>query len=130
MDNEILYQNILCQKIKKTIYDLLDNSKQLIKADFQENLNDIKYILNKLNLLMKFSNYYEQPDDSIPYEWYIKFILDYLEKINESFINNNYEKLFNEIKDDINKSNSNYLEVLSIIIKKLEIAKKRTILFQ
>ena len=130
VDNEILYQNILCQKIKKTIYDLLDNSKQLIKADFQENLNDIKYILNKLNLLMKFSNYYEQPDDSIPYEWYIKFILDYLEKINESFINNNYEKLFNEIKDDINKSNSNYLEVLSIIIKKLEIAKKRTILFQ
>ena len=43
-------------------------------------------------------------NNTIPSTWYINSLLSYLDKIPQEYKNNEYEKLFNELTNDLNES--------------------------
>ena len=43
-------------------------------------------------------------DGTIPSEWYVTSLLEYLKKIPEDLTKNDCEKLYNEIETDLRKS--------------------------
>ena len=72
---------------------------------------------------MKSSNFIV--DNSIPSEWYISSLLEYLKKIPKELTKNDCEKLYNEIEEEVNKSIKELdIEALSVIMGKLKFAKK------
>jgi hypothetical protein len=70
-------------------------------------------------------------DGSIPSEWYVTSLLEYLKKIPEDLTKNDCEKLYNEIENDVNESIKELeLEALSAIMEKLKFAKRGKIYFE
>jgi hypothetical protein len=70
-------------------------------------------------------------DDSIPLDWYIKSLLDYLKKIPKYLTKNDYEKFYNELEKDINKSIKELdFEALSLIRGKIKAIQKKKISYQ
>jgi len=121
-EKSIITNNII--KVKNFFCSLLYNHNKLVKTDFDEGTteNTVK-ILNELNYFMKSSNY--DGDESIPYNWYVNSLLEYLQKIPENLTNNDCEELYNEIENDLNKSIKELdFEALSVIIGKLKFAKR------
>ena len=43
-------------------------------------------------------------DKNIPINWYTTFLLEYLRKLPKHLAKNDYEQLYNEMKNEINKS--------------------------
>ena len=91
-------------KVKNLFYALLYNYKFLSKNEFKlENLADI------INILKELKNYSNVNstffiDNSIPLEWYINSLLNYLPRLPSSYKENNYEKLLNELEYEIANS--------------------------
>jgi hypothetical protein len=70
-------------------------------------------------------------DGSIPSEWYVKSLLEYLQKLPESLTKNDNEELYNDMERDINKSiKSLDFEALSVIMGKLKFANRSLIYYQ
>ena len=70
-------------------------------------------------------------DDSIPLDWYIKSLLDYLKKIQKYLTKNDYEEFYNELEKDINKSIKELdFEALSLIRGKIKAIQKKKISYQ
>ena len=93
-DKELIQNNII--KVKNFLCSLLYNYNKLIETDFDEGTTETtESILKELNKFMKSSNFVV--DKSIPSEWYVKSLLEYLEKITEDLTKNDCEKLYNEI---------------------------------
>ena len=68
----------------------------LVKTDFVEGTtNTTTDILKELKKYMKISNFII--DGSIPSQWYVETLLDYLKKLPSDLINNDYANLFKEI---------------------------------
>ena len=70
-------------------------------------------------------------DGSIPFDWYVKSIFEYLKKIPSYYTNNDCEELYKEIEEDINKSIAQLDFVkLSSIMEKIKYAKRGKIFYQ
>ena len=122
-NKEALIENNII-KVKNFFCSLLYNYNKLVKTDFDEGTTDnTENILKELNIFMKSSNFVV--DESIPSEWYVKSLLEYLKKIPEDLTKNDCEKLYNEIeKDIINSIKELDIEALSVIMGKLKFAKR------
>ena len=122
-ENKEMIENIII-KTKNVISTLLYNYRVLTETDFQEkDLNNTIKIFKKLRLLMKSNDFVV--DDRIPSDWYIELLFQYLKKLPSEYKENDYTKLFEELKLDIEKSIKQYnFEVLSIIIDKKKFGKK------
>jgi hypothetical protein len=78
---------------------------------------------------MKSSNFVM--DGSIPSEWYVKSLLEYLKKLPEYLTKNDCEELYNEMERDINESIKKLdFEALSFIMGKLKFASRSKIYYQ
>ena len=121
-EEEITKNNII--KVKNFFCSLLYNYNKLVKTDFDEGTTEnTEKILEELNIFMKSSNFVV--DGSIPSEWYVKSLLEYLKKIPKDLTDNDCEKLYNEIENDVNNSIKGLdIEALSVIMDKLKFAKR------
>jgi hypothetical protein len=111
-------------KVKNFFCSLLYNYNKLIKTDFDEGTtgNTIS-ILKELKKFMKSSNFVV--DGTIPSEWYVNSLLEYLEKIPKDLTENDCQKLFDEIENDLTKSIKELdFEALSVILEKLKYTQK------
>ena len=127
-DEQITKNNII--KVKNFFCSLLYNYNKLVKTDFDEGTTEnTEKILKELNIFMKSSNFVV--DDSIPSEWYVKSLLEYLKKIPKDLTENDCEKLYNDIENDVKNSiKSLDIEALSVIMGKLKFAKRGFIYYE
>ena len=101
-------------KVKNYISNSLFNYKLLEKNDFEEgSINDIESIFKELKRFMKSSNF--AVDNSIPSMWYINSLLNHLNKLPEEYKRNDFNKLFEELKSDLEK-NINAIDFQSLIL--------------
>ena len=124
---DIINNNII--KIKNFLICLLYNYSNFHTIDLckEKDLDTIE-ILNILKTYAKSSNYIM--DDFIPIEWYINSLLEYLKKIPDIYSQNDFEKLYDEIEEEINISIKNIdFGVLSLLFGKIKIAHKEKIYY-
>ena len=81
---------------------------------------------NTLNILKKLKNYTIISDtlrkEKIPYEWYIDSIIEYLKKLPEKYIQNDYLLLYEELEKDIKNSIKIYnFEEISLLANKIKL---------
>ena len=70
-------------------------------------------------------------DGSIPSEWYVNSLLEYLKKLPEYLTKNDCEELYNEMEKDLNGSIKRLdFEALSFIMGKLKFASRSKIYYQ
>ena len=127
-EEEVTQNNII--KVKNFFSALLCNYMDLAKKDFNENsISNVKDILKELKLFMKSSNYVV--DGKIPMEWYATSLIQYLDKIPQEFRANNYELLFNDIENDLNKSLKELdFEALSVCLGFMKFSKRGITYFE
>ena len=121
-DEEITQNNII--KVKNFFSALLYNYMDLVKKDFNINkISNIKDILKQLKIFLKYSNFVV--DGKIPMEWYATSLIQYLDKIPKELTDNNCELLFNDIKNDLNKSLKELdFEALSVCLGYMKYSQK------
>ena len=114
-------------RVKNLFCSLLYNYDYLLKTDFNEGkFNNTEEIL--VELLKSSSSVF---DGSIPSEWYVNSLLEYLKKIPEDLTKNDCEKLYNEIENDVNESIKELdLAALSALMEKLKFAKRGKLFFE
>ena len=99
---ELLMKNNII-KCKNFMSSILYNYRILEKTDFNkgttQNLIDI---LKELTYFMKSSNYCI--DGTIPSDWYCVTLMECLKKLPDEYKINEYEKLFNELIQELNDS--------------------------
>jgi len=112
-------------KTKNLISSSLSNYRILEEINFGlENIGNTFDILKKLKHFMKSTNYVV--DEGIPSEWYIGLLLENLKKLPEKYKENDYEKLYVELEQDIKKAiEFNDFELLSVIVAKMRFSKRR-----
>ena len=121
-EEEILKNNVI--KVKNYFSRLLCNYRKIKNIDFnlKKTLNT-KNILNELKIFMNSSNFVI--DGSIPSEWYINALLEYLNKIPNFYIENDYDKLYSELENEINKSIKELdFEALSVCMNKMKYSQR------
>ena len=120
--NDKSHKNNKIEKLKKLLCNILNNCKDLVKSESNEvSSNNTEEILNKLSYFKKYTNL--EIEDSIPTEWYIKTFINNSKKIDKRYIYNDYEKLYNELEEDINKSIKKEeldFDILCTILNKLK----------
>ena len=121
-DEDITKNNII--KSKNFLSSLLHNYRKLIINDF-----DQEKALNTIDILKYLKNYIGSSnnimDNSIPTDWYIDSLLMYLKMIPEEFAINDFEKLYNEIENELNSAIKKLdFEVLSVCLDKLKFTKR------
>ncbi len=122
-DNKEIIENLVI-KTKNVISTILYNYRVFIETDFgdAENINTLD-IFKKLKLFMKSTDFVV--DETIPSEWYIELLFEYLKKLPPEYKENDYKKLYEELKNDIEKSIKQYdFEELSIMIDKKKFGRK------
>ena len=127
-DDDIFKNKII--KIKNFFSSLLCNYRQLVKTDFDEGTtNKTVDILNELKSFMKSSDFVI--DGSIPSEWYVDSLIEYLKKLPDNLKNNEYELLFKDLENDLNKSIKELdFETLSICLNKIKYVHKGIIFYE
>ena len=96
---DIIKNNI--QKVKDCICIILENYQTLSERRFlEENINDTKSIFREIQKASFLNNYFI--DNTIPSRWYISSFFEYLEKLPEEYVKNDYELLFKELEKDMN----------------------------
>ena len=127
-EEQIIKNNII--KVKNFICSLLYNFDKLVEKNFNpDKVGSTEKILDELNTLMKSS--YFVIDGTIPFDWYINSIYEYLKKIPDYLTKNDCEKLYEEIEQDINNSleQLDFIK-LSVILEKLEFAERGKIFYK
>ena len=121
-DEDITKNNII--KVKNFFCSLLYNYYKLNKTDFGEGTtSNTEDILTELKTLMSSENFVF--DGSVPSEWYVNSLLEYLKKIPEDLTKNDCEKLYDEIENDVNKSIKELdFETLSVCLGKMKFARR------
>ena len=111
-------------KVKNFICTILNNYRTLIKTDFIEGAtNNTLNILLQLKKFMKISNFVI--DGSIPSEWYVDSLIEYLKKIPPDLTVNDYDLLYKQIESHINASIKDLdFETLSIILGNVKFCKR------
>ena len=112
-------KNII-KEIKNLLGVLLNNCNKFVITDFDRSkIGNTKDILNQLDILMKSSNYVL--DQSIPLYWFKDSLLEYLQKVPPHLSENDFNELYDEIKNEINKSIKQYdFELFPVYYEKLE----------
>ena len=112
-------------KTKNLISSSLSNYRILEETNFGIiNTESTFDILKRLKYFMKSTNYVV--DEGIPSEWYIGLLLENLKKLPEEYKKNDFEKLYNELEQDIKKEiESHNFEQLSTIVAKMRFSKRR-----
>ena len=128
-DEEAITKNNII-RAKNYFFSLLYNYHKLVKTDFDEGTTEnTEKILTELNMFMKSSNLVM--DGSIPSEWYVNSLLEYLKKLPEYLTKNDCEELYNEMEKDLNGSIKRLdFEALSFIMCKLKFASRSKIYYQ
>ena len=121
-ESDIQQNNII--KVKNFFSSLLYNYRSLIITDFEQGTtSNTVDILKVLKTFVKSSNYVV--DDTIPSEWYIDSILDYLKKLPDELARNDYAKLFGEMEEELNIAIKKLdFEAISICLDKLKFTKR------
>ena len=122
-DNKEIIENLII-KTKNIISTILYNYRVFIETDFgdAETINTIN-IFKKLKLFMKSTDFVV--DESIPSEWYIELLFENLRKLPPEYKEKDFKKLYDELKNDIEKSIKQYdFEELSIMIDKKKFGRK------
>ena len=117
-------------KVKNFICSLLYNFDKLVEKNFNpDKIENTEKILDELNILMKSA--YFVIDGTIPFDWYINSIYEYLKKIPDYLTNNDCEILYKEIEQDINNSleELDFIK-LSVILEKLEFAERGKVFYK
>ena len=90
-------------KCKNFISSILYNYRILAKSDFNKGTtSNTMDILNELTYFMKSSNFLI--DGTIPSEWYLMSLIEYLKKLPDEYKENDYERLYSELTNEINES--------------------------
>ena len=124
---QIIQNDII--KIKNFFYDLLYNYPTLLKHNYkEEKLTDIINILKELknnNIYINSSIYME--NNTIPINWYIDSLIQYLSKLPKNLIENDYEEILNEIEEELTNSikEINFEELCIFIEHTKEIQKEK-----
>ena len=128
-NEEDINRNIII-KVKNFFSSLLCNYRQLVKTDFDKGTTyKTVDILKELKSFMKSSNYVM--DGSIPSEWYVHSLIEYLGKLPEDMKNNEYELLFNDMENDLNKTIKELdFETLSICLNKIKFIHKGILFYE
>ena len=127
-EEDISKNNII--KVKNYLSTILCNYYQIKETNFsmQKPLNTTE-ILKQLKIFMGSSNFVI--DGSIPSEWCGNALLEYITKIPDSYIQNDYEKLYSEFEDDISNSIKEIdFEALSVCIDKMKLIQRGKNLFE
>ena len=126
-EEENIQNNII--KIKNYLNTLLYNYRTLVKTDFEEGTTfNLINILKELKIFMKSSNFVI--DGSIPSEWYINSLIEFLNKIPQKYKDNDHELLFSSIEKEVNNSiNSLDFEILSICLNKMKYIRKNILYY-
>ena len=119
-------------KAKNFICALLYNFHSLDKINL-DNINKIK--LNTLNTIKELKKYVKTSDllndEKIPSNWYINSIIEYLKKLPENLVENDYNELFNQLENDINSSiKSLNFEDISLFIDKIKLVKRSSLFYE
>ena len=111
-------------KVKNFICTLLNNYRTLVKADFIEGTtNNTVSILNQLKNFMKISNFVV--DGSIPSEWYVDSLLEYLKNIPNELTSNDNDLLYKQLESHINVSIKDIdFELLSVVLGNVKFCKR------
>ena len=127
-NKELINKNNII-KAKNFLSSILYNYRLLVKSDFDEkNITKTEKILNELSLFMKSSNFLT--DGNIPSEWYVSALIDCLKKLPDEYKKNDFELLYNELKQELIDSLNLYnFEDMSIFIEKMKYAKRNKIYF-
>ncbi len=90
----------------------------MTETDFQEKeMENTLGIFKKLRILMKSTD--SLVDDKIPSDWNIELLFEYLKKLPNEYKENDFRKIYEELKKDIEKSMKQYnFEELSMVIDK------------
>ena len=88
-------------KVKNYLCDVLYNCKKLNDLEFTSKDNTLE-ILEEIKFFLKSNEFVI--DNSLPYEWYVNSLLEYLKKIPKELTENDYELLYKELEQDLNKS--------------------------
>ena len=123
-------RKIFVNKVKNFIYKLLNNYRTLVKTDFIEgSVNTTINILKELKKYMKVSNFII--DGSIPSQWYVDSLLEYLKKIPSDLMNNDYSNLYKEIISGLNVSIKDLdFEALSVVLSNVKFCKRSANYYQ
>ena len=119
-DNENIQNKII--NIKNFLCTILYNYRMLVKTDFEEDkLNNTISILKELKRLMKSLN--NLITVNFPSQWYVDTLIDYMTKIPEKYINDDYSFIIKDLQNEVNNSiKSINFEDLSILIDKMKFA--------
>ena len=120
----------IINKVKNCLIAILYNYCILNEEDFlEEKRKNTINILNEMEKKMKSLNILI--DGIIPSKWYINTLLEYLDKLPQELINNDYEKLYIEIENDLKDSIKNInFEEISIFMYKLKLAENEKIYYE
>ena len=117
-------------KTKNFICSLLNNYRTLVKTDFIEGTttNTIN-ILKQLKKFMKISNFVI--DGSIPSEWYVDSLLEFIKKIPNDLTINDCDVLYRQIESHINASIKDIdFEALSTVLANVKFCKRGKIYYE
>ena len=121
-------------KVKNFICDLLYNFYSLDIIDFNIE-KEARNNLNTMNILKEMKKYLKSSDllsdETIPTQWYINSVIEYLKKLPQNLIENDYNELYNQLENDINNSIKliNF-EKIGLFVDKLKLAKKSHIFYE
>ena len=122
-EEEIIKNNI--QKVKECICIILENYETLSEKRFpEEKIKKAKMIFKDIKKASSLNSSFI--NNTIPSKWYLSSLFEYLEKLPEEYIINDYELLFKEIKEETNYFMEKKLnfDFLSIFQEKLQFSKK------
>ena len=111
-------------KVKNFMICLLFNLSNVNTVDFHlENQKNTIEILNCLKDYNKNSNF--NVNDYIPLEWYINSLLEHLKKIPDIYAENDFEKLYEEIEDELKIALKKIdFEIISTFFEKVKLAQR------
>ncbi len=90
--------------VKNYLSITIGNYRLLNIADFQnESTSDLIKMLNEIKEYIVLPNFIIN-NNTVPSSWYMDSLLDYLDKLPQEYKNNDFDKLFKELEEDINES--------------------------
>ena len=119
----------IINRTKNFLCAILYYNNKLNKDEFIDNkISNTKDILIELKQKMKYLNILIE--ETIPSEWYMKSLFDYIQKLPKDLANNDFEGLFNQLEENLKASIKEYnLEELYIFKEKLKIVKKKKLTY-
>ena len=131
LKNAESYENNII-KAKNFICDFLYNFHSLDSIDFNSEKEEKNK--NTMNLLKELKKYLNSSDllndETIPSQWYINSIIEYLKKLPQNLIENDYSELYNQLEEDINNSIKLIdFDKIGLFVDKIKLAKKYNLFY-